>query len=935
VENLRIRFALAVVLCLFLLNPALAEVEESYFGKRVSKISYLTSSNLGWDDLTATTGLKLGKILTKESFARARQALSSRGVFSKVEGELGPHPSGVLVKFILHPRASISRVYFEGVSGIEKTRLESLAATLKGEPLQDERLEKFSSSLDALLSREGYRDYEIKLEVDSSPESHYAELTAVVEGKIRQKISSITFPEQIPEEITSRLDAVTRQFIDDSVSSYNLDLLRQGLLVACREEGYLQANIESLDIVEITKESSEIRITLLPGEPISIVFRGNEQFSAEELLAPLEIETRKVPFAPTAVKSLDRKIVALYQKAGFFRASTSMSALPARGLRKVYEITIEEGKAYQSLPIEFSGNKNFDSEELSVFFKSLTIPGLLGSLFQSPSVSEEALSDELQKMLEYYRSQGFFSVKGTLSYEIAGNQVRPRVTLVEGERFSFEGVRIDLAELEHASLLDAEVLPLLAIESEVKAGDSYNAELVENERRRILNVVHELGYPVAQVKAALDLEAGHLVYQIKPGIMVRVGKLSIAGNLHTQDQVINRSLRIREGEPWTRAKVKESRKALFKLGHFRKVSLEPVDDSFDSPVEDLVVRVAERETGRFSVGGGFHSEDGLRLLGEIRQGNLFGNGNSARIGFDAYINEGPRVIDAGNARALYRVPNLAGSDLELLVEGFFRFQIQLIDQFSYDRSGGSVGISWPVTERFTLRTGLEAYYEEVFDVLEDVVISDSDEGSAFFSFANLELDYDFRNEQFNPSQGGRSQLVLGFSEKALGSELTFGRIAVKQSLFFELWRSVVLALNARGELLIPLEQGETIPLSQRIFLGGRNSLRGFRLSSVGPRGFNNNAVGGDRSLVLNAELQFDLTEKLSGAAFLDVGQAFLSNRGEFRGEETDIEDLRYSPGLAFRYKTPIGPISLDYGIALDKKEGEDFGRFNVGIGLIF
>ena len=136
-------------------------------------------------------------------------------------------------------------------------------------------------------------------------------------------------------------------------------------------------------------------------------------------------------------------------------------------------------------------------------------------------------------------------------------------------------------------------------------------------------------------------------------------------------------------------------------------------------------------------------------------------------------------------------------------------------------------------------------------------------------------------------------------------------------------------------MLFPFEQGETVPLSQRIFLGGRNTLRGFRLSSVGPRGFENNAVGGDRSLVLNAELQFDLTENLSAAAFLDVGQAFLANRGEFTGEDTGIEDLRYSPGLSFRYKTPIGPISLDYGIALDKKEGEDFGRFNVGIGLIF
>ncbi len=932
-------FSLAVIFCLIFTNSLFAEVDQQlkpkYFGQKISKISFLTSSNLSWEDLASKTDLNLGDTLTEESLAQAVLVLESRGVFSKVETGLESYKEGVLVKFFLHPKALISKVFFEGASGIERAKLESLAATIRGELVADENLKKFGTSLVSLLESEGYRGYNLGLSIDADPESHYAEVTALIEGKVRQSIEQIVFTQSIADEVRPRIESVINQFIDDSVSSYNLELLRQGILIACREEGYLQANIEDVKIVEKNTEGAIVEVSLNVGEPISIVFRGNESFSPEELLGPLGIRTRKVPFAPTAVKSLERKIVDLYHKQGFFRVSTSLSELPVRGVRKVYEFTIDEGVRYKSLPVQFTGNESFSSEKLSEYFRSLIRPGLLSSFMESPPVSQSSLQGELEAMLDYYRSQGFFSAEGSLSFEIEDTYIRPRVTIIEGERFSLKGVRLDLEGMGSSSFIDQESLPLINLKSLIRAGDYYNSENVENERRRIQDEILALGYPVAKVKAGLDLDGGYLVFRIDPGLKVQVGTISIAGNLHTHDQVISRSLRIREGDPWTTSKVKESRKSLFKLGHFRKVNLQPVDEIFDSAVEDMVVRVAERETGRFSAGVGFHSEDGLRLLGEVRQGNLFGNGNSARLGFDAYINEGPRVVDAGNARALYRVPNLLGTDLELLIEAFFRFQIQLIDQFSYDRSGGSVGISWPISERLKLRTGIEAYYEEVFDVLDDVEISENDSGSAIFSFANLELDYDFRNEQFNPSQGGRTQLAFALSGQALGSDITFGRISAKQSFFFELWRSVVLAVNGRGEFLIPFESGEPIPISQRIFLGGRNSLRGFRLSSIGPRGFENNAVGGDSSLVFNAELQFDLTENISGALFLDAGQAFLDNEGSFSGESTDLGDLRYSPGLSLRYKTPIGPISLDYGLALNRKEGEDFGRFHVGIGLIF
>ena len=71
--------------------------------------------------------------------------------------------------------------------------------------------------------------------------------------------------------------------------------------------------------------------------------------------------------------------------------------------------------------------------------------------------------------------------------------------------------------------------------------------------------------------------------------------------------------------------------------------------------------------------------------------------------------------------------------------------------------------------------------------------------------------------------------------------------------------------------------------------------------------------------------------------FFDLGQSYLRNKGNFMGDPLSLNasDLRFSPGIGLRYKTPIGPLSIEYGFATEREFGERFGRLNFGIGGAF
>jgi outer membrane protein insertion porin family len=131
--------------------------------------------------------------------------------------------------------------------------------------------------------------------------------------------------------------------------------------------------------------------------------------------------------------------------------------------------------------------------------------------------------------------------------------------------------------------------------------------------------------------------------------------------------------------------------------------------------------------------------------------------------------------------------------------------------------------------------------------------------------------------------------------------------------------------------------GHEIPLFERFFPGGINSVRGYRARSLGPREpvfdpennvVDTTPVGGSTQLINNNELIFPIVEQLGlrGVIFFDIGNAFRHDEG------IPLNELRYAAGWGVRWLSPIGPLRIEIGYPLDKRKGDRNNVFQFSFG---
>ena len=123
---------------------------------------------------------------------------------------------------------------------------------------------------------------------------------------------------------------------------------------------------------------------------------------------------------------------------------------------------------------------------------------------------------------------------------------------------------------------------------------------------------------------------------------------------------------------------------------------------------------------------------------------------------------------------------------------------------------------------------------------------------------------------------------------------------------------------------------DELPVNKRFFLGGRTTVRGYERDQIGPKGEDGTVIGGDLMANFKVELRFPIKGDFGGALFWDAGQVWRSDAASI-----DLGDLRSAAGFGLRYRTPVGPVSIDVGFKLDRKEGEDLSKWHFTIGNVF
>jgi outer membrane protein insertion porin family len=280
----------------------------------------------------------------------------------------------------------------------------------------------------------------------------------------------------------------------------------------------------------------------------------------------------------------------------------------------------------------------------------------------------------------------------------------------------------------------------------------------------------------------------------------------------------------------------------------------------------------------------------------------------------------------------YADPAFLNSDYSLTEELRYQRQELATQEFNLDRLLVGSYLFRQVRSDLTFSAGHSLIFDNLQDVTPGAIISELDDGSVRLSFLSAVLKLDKRNDPLLPTQGYTLAFEPKLSLEDIGSQANFAAAIVRSTAIIPLSpmsSRYSLGLGLSGGLAQPWGDTDEIPITQRMYLGGRTTVRGFRENSLGPRGEDGAVIGGDTMLATKTQFQYLAADSLSTHLFFDMGNVWL------RHDEFALSGIRKSVGVGFQYLSPIGPIGFDVGRPLDEQSGEPSVRVHFSVGSMF
>ncbi len=408
-----------------------------------------------------------------------------------------------------------------------------------------------------------------------------------------------------------------------------------------------------------------------------------------------------------------------------------------------------------------------------------------------------------------------------------------------------------------------------------------------------------------------------VVLEVVEGPEVRVERINITGNVRSQEKILRREIPMVEGDVFTLRNMERARQRLINLGYFETVNVTTQPGSDKSKVI-VHVEVTEKPTGAFSVGGGFSSVDNLIGTIDLTQNNFLGRGWQASIRIRAGARTQQGVISFTEPW-LFDRPLSAGFDI-------FNTRRQFTE-YDYDSLGAGLRLSHPFLEYWRWSTGYRVTRDEIDGVKDVEATALRDEvGVRVTSMITGAVARDSRDDIRRPVKGSVSSVSMDFA--GIGGDSRYIKTTGTTIHFFPIWLNHIISGRAEAAHGFGWSD-EPLPLFERFYLGGPNTIRSFKYRRLSPQDDSGLRIGGSTELLGNVEYIVPLPFELRVAGFFDMGNVYGF------GTKVDPTNTREAAGAGIRWFSPFGPLRFDYGINLDRKKGEDFGAFHFSVGSPF
>ncbi len=655
---------------------------------------------------------------------------------------------------------------------------------------------------------------------------------------------------------------------------------------------------------------------------------GSKEFDQKQLkegLKGIGLAESRI-FDRALLERAEQELKNQYISRGKYGVNIVTTVTPMERNRVALNFAIAEGEVAKIRQINFVGNQVFDDDELRDQF-ILTTPGWLTWYSKNDQYSKPKLQGDLENLRSFYLNQGYleFTIDSTqVSITPDKKDIFLTVNVTEGRKFTVTDVKLagDLIVPEE------ELRKLIKL----KKGDIFSREKLTESTKLISDRLGNEGYAFASINPVPEVnrdknEVAFTLY-VDPGKRVYVRRISIFGNTNTRDEVIRREMRQMESGWYSTDKLTRSKQRVDKLGYFSDVQLETPGVQGTSDQVDVNVKVTERATGNLTFGVGYSTAEKVIFSGGISQSNIFGTGNALAL-----------QLSTGSINKVYSLSYTNPFYTDDGVSRGFDIYKRDVDASSlaiasYNTSTLGTGVRFgvPVTEYDTVNYGLALEQTEI-GILQDTSQRYIDFVNEFGESSNTVLATvgwarDKRDSVIFTTKGSFQKFSAEVGVPP--GDLTFYRTNYQHQWYYPLTKEYTLLLNGQIGYADGYDQ-KPLPFYKVFYLGGVNSLRGYETATIGPKDSNGDSLGGSHMMLANVEflfpfpgLQKDRSVRLSW--FVDAGMV---------GEKYDFDEVRYSTGLGFSWFSPVGPLKLSFGKALNPEPDDRLQRIQFTLGTVF
>jgi outer membrane protein assembly factor BamA len=945
-------------------------------GQQVSDVEIAVRPGVNVSDMQRLIKQKAGQPFSSDALRESVSALQQTRLFSEVQVNMQPEQAGLRVTFILQPADYVGVVQFRGVgTKFPYTALLQAVDIPEQSPYLPSLDSHGEKGLLNYLHQHGYFSAEVTPEVQRDEAHRVVNLIFHCTLKSQAKIGNIEFTGLTDQQSSSvraalrgwwaRLKRVSlkpgQKYSQPRVTK-SIPFIRDHL----KTQDQLAPSIKLAD-PNYDADSNRVGLTfeVTPGPKVSVEVKG-AKVSKKNLqkLVPIYSENS---VDQDLVDEGEGNLRAYFQTKGYFDVTSDSHIDRQQNVTDVvYEINL--GSKHRVKGVYFDGDHYFSDRQLK---PHVTVKKGFLSLTHG-SYSEQAVTKSVTALTQLYKDAGFQNVSINPKVEDFEPEVDVTFEIKEGPQDHVATLQVSGNRTQSLAVLGRK-FPL-----HLQPGQIYSPKLLDADRSQLLAAYLDLGYLNATVRSAAspspqDAYKMNVLFTVDEGPQAKVSNVVFLGQQHTKPKFIQTvsSSQVKPDQPLSEGNFLQAESNLYDLGVFDWASVKSLRPVVDQTLEEVLVKVHESPLNSMDIGGGLEiiPRDGSLPVNTVAVPGIppVSIGNKFTVSQKSYV--GPRFdfdFVRHNLRGRAETATIGTVLSRLDQRGFFTYADPHLHGSSWSSLLSISGERTTENPIYTAELGqaslqleksldakrtkhLVARYTfqrtDLFNLLIPGLVLPEDRHVRLSGFDG-EYIRDTRDKPLDAHRGVYQTFDFGVTSKALGASADFVRLLGQSAFYIPVKPWLVWANNFRLGLATPFSTSD-VPLSERFFTGGADSLRGFPINGAGPQRslpvctnpsnpstctLISIPLGGDMLFIVNSEARFPLPIKqnLGGVFFYDGGNVYSNiSFSQFTSNFT------HTVGFGVRYQTPVGPIRFDIGYRLSNVPGVKADQYFVTLGQSF